>query len=753
MRLTLRILLAHMDENLSPEDASIIEQKITGSEYATALRKKIQDVSRHPTLPAPSVTDHSGQNAGIQNANATAEYLDNEMPEEAVKEFEKVCLASDMMLAEITCCHQILNLVLREPADVDPEIRLKMYKLAADQERAVQTGRKAEENDFSDILLSAPVPVSRSQRLLRAIIGACMILLVLWGAGRMMPGSSYGRFISHFLPGIPDESTDTEEKSDISDVPKMKNIESSDISEPEKKSDTKPVESVENSVPDTSDKNSSKNVSVSEQPISDRDPSDPYESAPPKNEVGTLEAEVEEKTPSSADTESPIPVVPGVESISDSRSKPEENVMKEASSVPAESPLPEKKNSTELSEVPMGESEKKGWGLSKLNPTQMARVESDNAKVLVVSNKSRDNDSWVRALGSASIPADSLITSFPSYDTTVKISDQILITMMDGAQMKLNPVESMKNPSVTLIFGKFRIIASSTAGSDDMEVIHVHFPNNPGTLILNGADSDIALEVYRELGNVTPERKTVGPEDPLHPVRVNLYVLKNFVSFQVNTLEEPFALKGPCQLSLDRQPLNPTRMQNSEFPTWLGGTKLPDSVVRASRILATRLGTRPLEQTLLEISDEDTKNRDLNWLAVRCLSYIGNYSALITSLENPEKVKQWDDCIQELRSAIARSDEQARKVRTSLMHYAQQPQRMYAMLWKYDAIRLSRPLGLELVEALNHDTLAIRILADWNLRRMRTGGKAINYLPTAPVEKRSESVERWKKYIIQNTNP
>ena len=125
MRLTLRTLLAYLDDLLEPSQAKELGAKIQESEVASQLVSKIRDVIRKRRLTAPVV---SGPGCDL-DANLVAEYLDNTLPADGVTDLERICLESDVHLAEVAASHQILTLVLGEPVDIGPLSRERMYAL------------------------------------------------------------------------------------------------------------------------------------------------------------------------------------------------------------------------------------------------------------------------------------------------------------------------------------------------------------------------------------------------------------------------------------------------------------------------------------------------------------------------------------------------------------------------------------------------------------------------------------------------
>ncbi|CAN5721060.1 hypothetical protein BH23PLA1_BH23PLA1_02510 [soil metagenome] len=137
MRLTLRTLLAWLDDTLPPAEVRQIGQQVSESPFAQQLVERIRQVTRRRRL---SVPPSNGPDA--VDANLVASYLDNELDAEKLAEYEKRCLTSDVHLAEVSSVHQILSMI-KNKAKVPPEARRRMYRLIKGRE-AVPLSDRAE---------------------------------------------------------------------------------------------------------------------------------------------------------------------------------------------------------------------------------------------------------------------------------------------------------------------------------------------------------------------------------------------------------------------------------------------------------------------------------------------------------------------------------------------------------------------------------------------------------------------------------
>jgi cytoskeletal protein RodZ len=129
VRLTLRTLLAYLDDTLEPLEIKAIGQKVAESDKSQELITRIKQVTRRRRITTPPAT---GPNSF--DPNTVSDYLDSALDADQVAEVEKLCLESDVHLAEVASCHQILTLVLGEPAVVPPTAKERMYALVRGRE-------------------------------------------------------------------------------------------------------------------------------------------------------------------------------------------------------------------------------------------------------------------------------------------------------------------------------------------------------------------------------------------------------------------------------------------------------------------------------------------------------------------------------------------------------------------------------------------------------------------------------------------
>ena len=124
MRLTLRTMLAYLDDVLTEADSHELGQKIDSSDFATGLVHRIRNSISQLRLSSPELLGSDS----MDDPNTVAEFIDSSLSPEREQEFEKTCLQSDKHLAEVASSHQILTMVLGTPARVSPRLRDRVYR-------------------------------------------------------------------------------------------------------------------------------------------------------------------------------------------------------------------------------------------------------------------------------------------------------------------------------------------------------------------------------------------------------------------------------------------------------------------------------------------------------------------------------------------------------------------------------------------------------------------------------------------------
>ncbi|MBL4884835.1 MAG: hypothetical protein JKY95_09910 [Planctomycetaceae bacterium] len=158
MKLSLRFLLAYLDDILSPADTAEVSKRLKQERPAGQLVKRIGEVVRRRRLSAPDPLDET---AG-KDANDVAEYLDNVMPAGQINEFEQSCLDSDELLAEAAISHQILTLVLAGDGEIPSSTRQRLDQIANSvvSDTPVSKAKQAPASKSKTLQLE-PIPVDQ----------------------------------------------------------------------------------------------------------------------------------------------------------------------------------------------------------------------------------------------------------------------------------------------------------------------------------------------------------------------------------------------------------------------------------------------------------------------------------------------------------------------------------------------------------------------------------------------------------------
>jgi len=111
MRLTLRTLLAWLDGVLPDGEQQELGAKVSSSVVATHLVDRIRVAVGRAAIGAPR-TDGRGL---TEDPNSVAEYLDNTLASDQLEAFERICIESELHLAEVAACHGLLAELARDP--------------------------------------------------------------------------------------------------------------------------------------------------------------------------------------------------------------------------------------------------------------------------------------------------------------------------------------------------------------------------------------------------------------------------------------------------------------------------------------------------------------------------------------------------------------------------------------------------------------------------------------------------------------
>jgi len=755
MRLTLRTMLAYLDDILEPEDAGAIRKKIEESEFATNLLHRIRDVMRRLRLGTPDVSDRG---LGL-DPNTVAEYLDNSLAPDQVLDFEKICLESDVHLAEVACCHQILALVLGEPAEVDPASRQRMYqlpKLVSQAEAALETdevgGAESAPEPPRQAGKPVPEPVAappatsrpgwlRDQtkpsgwRRTAAVVALVVVSAVLMLAmtGQLEPGSFLGNLVGFRGAGEPvartPESTPVpnrrpgESGADVGGSPEAASPEAGPTAA---KTDGAggPASDILPTMPTTTPAAPGTEFpkSAPEGPpatvpggmVDQVDPSEtaPEGKAPPEGHGGLAqpgEAPPVEPAPSMPAGSTPPPLAqPPVADVAETDQPPMQ---------PADQPDAQPRTEPSPAKAPL--------------PLEVLGQFDSPLQVLLMFEA--DTGTWRRLQDLASLTAQTSYLSLPTYRPMLRLVDQTQVWLIDGTRIELLPADQTGSAGLLVEYGRLVIDAPEKPGSR----LRLQVGDRSGTIAFEAPGSRLAIEVFRA------STSGADPETQPGALTANLYATSGSVSWQEGAGSEPVLVDAPVRLTLDDQPLEPAAV--GRFPNWIVSDTLSLLDQRASGNVERELQVgRSTVLGLRELADH--RRREVRSLALRCLDCLGDFELLVAALDDPDQKMAWPDYLEQLRAAVVRSPLAAAQVRTAMERlHGSEGASLYEMLWKFGDNALDGQQATRLVRYLDHNTLAFRVVGFQTLRRVTKLG--LNYRPEDTASKRRPWIQKWEERL------
>jgi hypothetical protein len=678
-------MLAYMDGILDPEDAEDLGRRIEESEQATALLHRIRDVMRRLRLAAPSLTDRG---PGL-DPNTVAEYLDNTLHESRVTDFEKVCLESDVHLAEVASCHQILAMVLGEAAEIDPAARQRVYELpslaaaeAAPQPPPVAAGAPSGDGRPADEVaeqkprqkptvpdyLREPPKKRRLWPIAAALVAlVCVALIVLGALGQFRAGTPLGDALASILTGEQTEQSGTDEPEGVPPQQPAGQTAGQPAGEPAKQPTAKP----------------------SEQPRP-RPSEEPGPAAP------------EEPSPEP-------PVTPKVEPAP----KPE-------------TPGAEEPKATQPPEAAKG----------------VASLMSEREVLLRFNPQTAY---WERVSLRKGLTTGETLLALPTYRPLLALmSANVTLQLIGGTQVVLLPTDAAGVPGLKAEFG--RLVMHTVAPEARLRL---QVGNRSGVITFADAESVVALEV------IPVHSPGTDPQVSPPSMVADLYTSGGQITWDEGGGVETLVVPGGNWVMLSDRPTQaPVPVQ--DLPKWLALGEDLDSLEKGADRIASAMLARELQiehsvrfgagLKLLELSQDSRKEN--RWLAARCLGYVGEFGPLTAALNDADFPPVWtDESIEYLRAGVARGPETAAQVQEALAkQYGQDATSLYRMLWGYTpaGLREGREAG-QLVDCLNHETLAVRTLSFWNLRTIF--GLSLSYRPTDREPQRRLHAQTWKQRL------
>ena len=769
MRLTLRTLLAWLDNVLPPETQKQLGDKVTDSPVAQQIVSRIRGVVERPQVSAPTVLGK-----GLANdANSVAEYLDNTLALDRLQPFERICIESDVHLAEVAACHTLLAQMNEDPTVLAPldkagraRLLAAMGHLSATAEATATREQTTARNGVATLQASASIgaqkPAGVSEK-----IQCDSVLLDAKGVRDRTQFAMRGRVDSAGTPPR-SRSQNASLGAWAAAVCAMVLLlllgfflVRATVGSRRPPVPVQPAPSVAASEP--------ANAGAIREQTNGENPtqSDATQSDPTQNDAAVdaaLNGEPLSDGPAGADAE-PQPPAPNTIGV------PVQTALQADGVEVAETPLGE----ASQTRVPRGDA----MAIAAIPPSSAVPVPVDLTAGLdaglATAGRSQNGvgfvgrsglllhkiveagqSAWVPfAAGAAMAPPEELLVP-PGFHTEFNVQG-VTISLLPRTKAKLS-VDPDGTPRIEIVFGRAIVRASRR---------DAHLGMNAGQIIgtvIDGLIEPIAIHVELE--------RSAGANPAVDPTRVHAGIISvegGFVWRQGagqlpvdgGGLLEGMAVQGLVESrnSISWDSLRPTRVtvaRQRELPEWTKSATRSDPLEKSAceRLAARAVASLPLDQDLREIAAEKSGRVEDKQLAVSTLALLGEFNELVEVLcasapGRKLEARQWT--VLEAATvplALSRGTIAADKLRAAFETHSPhgKAEWLFAMARGFTDDDLINGAAADLVKSLEDGELVVRRYAFKCLTDIARSSETdkLRYRPDGMLESRREGVQWWK---------
>ena len=768
MRLTLRTLLAWLDNVLPPETQKQLGDKVTDSPVAQQIVSRIRGVVERPQVSAPTVLGK-----GLANdANSVAEYLDNTLALDRLQPFERICIESDVHLAEVAACHTLLAQMNEDPTVLAPldkagraRLLAAMGHLSATAEATATREQTTARNGVATLQASASIgaqkPAGVSEK-----IQCDSVLLDAKGVRDRTQFAMRGRVNSAGTPPR-SRSQNASLGAWAAAVCAMVLLlllgfflVRATVGSRRPPVPVQPAPSVAASEP--------ANAGAIREQTNGENPtqSDATQSDPTQNDAAVdaaLNGEPLSDGPAGADAE-PQPPAPNTIGV------PVQTALQADGVDVAETPLGE----ASQTRVPRGDA----MAIAAIPPSSAVPVPVDLTAGLdaglATAGRSQNGvgfvgrsglllhkiveagqPAWVPfAPGAAMAPPEELLVP-PGFHTEFNVQG-VTISLLPRTKAKLS-VDPDGTPRIEIVFGRAIVRASRR---------DAHLGMNAGQIIgtvIDGLIEPIAIHVELE--------RSAGANPAVDPTRVHAGIISveggvvwrqgEQLPVEGDRLLEGIAAQGMVESrnSIEWDSLRPTMVtvaRQRELPEWTKSATRSDPLEKSAceRLAARAVASLPLDQDLREIAAEKSGRVEDKQLAVSTLALLGEFNELVEVLcasapGRKLEARQWT--VLEAATvplALSRGTIAADKLRAAFETHSPhgKAEWLFAMARGFTDDDLTKGAAADLVKSLEDGELVVRRYAFKCLTDIARSSETdkLRYRPDGMLESRREGVQWWK---------